>query len=165
MKRDALIMQSVHSPLAPSYAQIYSTSPCSQTPSVSVVRVLYRGFLPGRAEEDNEKTRLKDYQCTSRDSNMKTTGCRYRINATNLCAVYISSFCRLVRLLAGLHCLSVLNHRFVCRVQAVGRCVKRSAGRQEGSACCWRREVALSCCEHGEQLVQRAVCYISNAMI
>jgi len=114
-------------------------------------------FLPGRAEEDNEKARLKDYHCNGRDSNMKTTGCRYRINASDLCAVYISSFCRLG--CSGLHCLSVLNQRFVCRIQVTWRCVKRSAGRQEGSACCWRREVALSCCEHGATRPTRSMLY------
>jgi len=56
---EALIMQSLHTPLPPSYAHISSISPYSQTPSVYVVGVLYRGFLPGRAEEDNEKARLK----------------------------------------------------------------------------------------------------------
>ena len=117
-------------------------------------------FLPGRAEEDNEKARLKNYQCTGRDSNVKTTGYRYRINATNLCAVYISSFCGLVKAVRVCIVFRFLNQRFVCRIQAAWRCAKRSAGRQEGSACCWRREVALSCCEHGAARPTRSMLYL-----
>jgi len=64
-----------------------------------VVRVLYRGFyVDGLRKTTKKKASLKDYRCTVLDSNLKTTGCRYRINAINLRAVYISSCCRLVGL-------------------------------------------------------------------
>jgi hypothetical protein len=162
---EALIMQSLHSLLLPSYAQISSISPYSQTPSDNVVGVLHRVFFfAWTASGRQRKSSLKDYQCTVRDSNQKTTGCRYRITAANLCAVYRSSFNRLVRLFR-----SALSFGFKSeiRMQNTSGVVVReeSAGRQEGSACCWRREVALSCCEHGAARPARSIFYLECGVL